>query len=262
MVKAKLTRIKGRVQQADHGFWAGVFFFLLVLAGISYLANQMYGHLMSTRQMPLSSLTLSGERQYSRDQEVQQVLATLSNQESFFSLNVDQVKTLVEQIPWIAKASVRRQWPNGLHIHVVDQVPVAYWNDRSLLNIKGEIFNADQARLKLKLPRFYGSDEEAATVLAGYRALYPLLSSEGISLRTITLSPRQSWQVTINNDLNLVLGRVNTVIRNVRVERFLKVYKHMINKKRLINYVDLRYDTGFAVNWKVVPGEKANNEQG
>jgi len=89
-----------------------------------------------------------------------------------------------------------------------------------------------------------------------------LLTSEGFTLNAITLSPRQSWQITINDDLNLVLGRVNTVIRNARVERFLKVYKHVINKSRLINYVDLRYDTGFAVNWKSQPGDKANNEQG
>jgi len=137
MIKAKLTTMKSNLGQADRGFWCGVIFFVLVLAGISYLGNQMYKHLMNTREMPLSALTLSGERQYSKDQEVQQVLAVLSDQESFFSLNVDQVKNLVEQIPWIAKASVRRQWPNGLQIHVVDQVPVGFWNDRSLLNVKG-----------------------------------------------------------------------------------------------------------------------------
>lgn len=258
----RLTRLKNRLRQAELGFWSGVLFFIIVLAGISYLGNQMYLNLMSTRQMPLSSLTLTGDRQYSNDQDVQRVLARLSDQESFFSLGVDQVKDLVEQIPWVAKVSVRRQWPNGLQIHIVDQVPVGYWNDRSLLNASGEVFAAQQARISDKLPRFYGPDKTATTVLAGYRALYPLLTNEGFTLNEIKLSPRQSWQITVNDDLNLVLGRVNTVIRNARVERFIKVYKHVIKKTRPINYVDLRYDTGFAVNWKLQPGEKENNEQG
>ena len=259
---AKLKTITDRIARADHVFWAGVMFFILVIIGIGFVSNVMYRQLMDAQSMPVSTLAISGYRQYSSDQEIQQALEKLSENESFFSLNVDQVKGLVEQIPWVAKASVRRKWPNSLQVHITEQVPVGYWNDQYLLSDSADIFRADQSRIEATLPRFYGDSDAAATLLDGYQALLPLLNSEGFVLNEIRLSGRQSWQIEINNNVILILGRVNTVMRNARVERFIKVYKHVIKPERAINYVDLRYDTGFAVNWKLQPGEKANNEQG
>lgn len=258
----KLRQYRQALISADYAFWFGVAFFVLVLVAISYIGRQMYQQLMNAQRMPVSSLTITGDRQYSQDSEVQQALALLSDNESFFSLNVDQVKGLVEQIPWVASASVRRRWPNGLQIHITDQVPVGYWNDEFFINAEGEIFGAEQSRVSRELPRFYGADNVALSVLKGYRTLFPLLDSEGFVVKQINLSQRESWQVVINEDIKLILGRVNAVMRNARIERFIKVYKHVIQKSQAINYVDLRYDTGFAVNWKSKPGEKANNEQG
>lgn len=253
--------IKNRAN-VDYAFGAGLAFFFLVLISIGYVGNQLYQRLMDAQKMPLSSLTISGVRPYSKNVDVQQALTSISDNESFFSLNVDQVKELVEKSPWIAKVSVRRQWPNGLQIHIIDQQPMAYWNDDKLVNSRGEVFNAPQQRIKMQLPHFYGNENTAKMVLKGYNALDTLLKSEGFSLNSISLSSRQSWQITLSNGLTLILGRVNTVMRNARVERFIKVYKYVMEKQRAINYVDLRYDTGFAVNWKLEPGENANNEQG
>ena len=261
-MSAKLKELIKNRRDVDYAFMAGLTFFILVLIGIGYVGNHLYQRLMNAQKMPLSSLTISGDRPYSQNVEVQQALMAISDSESFFSLDVDQVQALIEQTPWIAKVSVRRQWPNGLQLHIVDQEPVAYWNDKKLINVSGEVFKAPQQRIKISLPHFYGNESTAKTVLEGYKALDVLLKSEGFTLNSITLSPRESWQITVNNDLTLILGRVNTVMRNARVERFIKVYKHVIKKPKAINYVDLRYDTGFAVNWKLESGEKANNEQG
>ncbi|MDP2561465.1 cell division protein FtsQ/DivIB [Psychrobium sp. 1_MG-2023] len=221
----------------------------------------MYQKLMNAQDMPLSTLQITGTRPYSSDLDVQQALMPLSEKESFFSVEMTDVKETVELVPWIKEATVRRQWPNGLIIHVTDQMPVAHWNEQHLLNIDGDVFLAPKDKIEQVLPQFYGPDNVPKDVLVGYRALLPLFLAEGLKLKEIHLSERESWSVILADGTKLILGRANKVIRNARVERFLKVYKHVIPPSKAINYVDLRYDTGFAVNWKDLPGDRAQNEQ-
>lgn len=251
-----------KIKNADHTYWAGIAFFIVILMFIAYLTHKMSLKLMSAQDMPISTLQIIGVRPYSNDLDIHHVLQELSESESFFSLDVNEVQKKLEDIAWIKRVAVRRKWPNGLIIHVTDQVPIAYWNDEYLLNDNGEIFKAQKDRLTNWLPQFFGPDEVSKKVLIGYQALWPLFDSEGFTLSEIMLTQRQSWNITLNNGGKLVLGRGNDVIRNMRIERFLKVYKHIMPQVNDINYVDLRYDAGFAVNWKKQSGVKAQNEQG
>lgn len=261
-MKDKLNKLLEKVQHVDHSYWSGVGFFIFVLIFIAYLGHKMALKLMDAQDMPVSTLQIIGLRPYSDDSEIYRVLQSMSNEESFFSLDVHTVQKQLENIDWIKRVAIRRQWPNGLVVHVTDQTPVAYWNDDYLLNENGKVFKAQQDRITKWLPHFFGADDVSNTILNGYQALKPLLESEDLTLSEIMLTPRQSWSITLNNGSKLVLGRGNSVIRNMRVERFLKVYKHVLPQVNDINYVDLRYDAGFAINWKEKSGVKTNNEQG
>jgi len=256
----RLVNAVRQIRHANPAYWAGVMFFILVVVGLTYVANAMYGKLMSAQDMPISTLQLTGQRAFSNDKEVQIALGDLSASESFFSLDVGKVKQTVEQVPWIEQAAVRRQWPNGLSIHVTDQQPVAYWNSDRLVNSKGQIFSAQMSRIESPLPHFFAPNNVPQDVLEGYKALLPLFESEGLAIKRVELTERESWQLILEDGARLILGRGNTVIRNARIERFLKVYKHVIPSEKLIDYVDLRYDSGFAVNWLEQPGDKATNE--
>lgn len=262
MAAGKLSAALHKAKSIDGAFSAGVVFFIVVVVGLSFVASAFYDKLMDAQQMPVSTLQITGERLYSTDTEVQQALSELSDNESFFSLNVDKVKLLVEQVPWINHVAVRRQWPNGLSIHVTEQVPAAHWNSSQLVNTYGEIFEAPVSRININLPQFFAPNNVPKDVLEGYRALLPLFESEGLKVEKIELSERESWTIFLEDNTRLIVGRGNKVIRNARLERFLQVYKHAIPNDKSINYVDLRYDSGFAVNWKKQPGEKASNEQG
>lgn len=261
-MRIKRNKLLKKIRHLDHSYWAGVVFFAFILIFIGYLGHKMTLKLMDAQDMPVSTLQIIGLRPYSDDLEIHNVLQTMSNEESFFSLDVNNVQKQLENIDWIKRVAIRRQWPNGLVIHVTDQTPVAYWNDEYLLNDNGKVFKAQQERITQWLPHFFGTDDVSNTILNGYKALKPLLESEDLTLSEIMLTPRQSWNITLNNGSKLVLGRGNGVIRNMRMERFLKVYKHVLPKVNDINYVDLRYDAGFAINWKKESGVKANNEQG
>ena len=248
-MKAVWQRLRHSISTAG-GFWAGLVFFVLVVVGLTLSARQLADRLMDANQMPLEQLRLAGERHYSRDGEVQQALAGLARDESFFSLDVDRVQHLVETVPWVRRVSVRRDWPNGLQLYLVEHQPVALWNEALLLNRQGEIFKAPRDRLMAPLPQFYGPAGSGEQVLAAYRALNAQLAAQGFELRELSLSERHSWQITLASGVRLVVGRADAVTRSKRVGHFIRLYPMLMKEDRTLDYVDLRYDTGFAVNWK------------
>ena len=46
----------------------------------------------------------------------------------------------MEALPWVASASVRRQWPNQLQIVINEHQAVARWKNDILINGNGELF--------------------------------------------------------------------------------------------------------------------------
>ena len=62
----------------------------------------------------------------------------------FLTVRLAAIREALEALPWVDTASVRRVWPDRLHIVVAEQVPAARWGDRGLLNTRGELFLEDR----------------------------------------------------------------------------------------------------------------------
>ena len=68
------------------------------------------------------------------------------------------VQRSVQDLPWVATVSVRKQWPDELQVYIVEHKPVAIWNSDLLLNAKGQVFQADNEALQAYLPQLYGPE--------------------------------------------------------------------------------------------------------
>ena len=115
-----------------------------------------------------------------------------------------------------------------------------------------EVFSADWDG---DLPQFNGPEGEAATVAARYREWSALLAPLGLTIRTLTLSPRGGWEIgatDMQSPLTIELGRDDP---GGRLARFIAAHDRTIavlaRAGRRIDQVDLRYRNGFAVR---VPG--------
>ena len=53
----------------------------------------------------------------------------------FFTVNLNQVRSLFESVPWVRRASVRRIWPDALRVSIEEQQPLALWNENQMVNI-------------------------------------------------------------------------------------------------------------------------------
>lgn len=222
----------------------GLVVFAFVIAGFIYGVIQVKQWLEDEQQLPVQKVIFSGERRILVDAQME-ALIRQSQKGSFFALDVNKVHQLLEGMPWVYRASVRKRWPSSLHIYLVEQQPVAIWNDDLLLNTEGDIFDGGDP--EIKLPQLFGPGGSEKTALAGFNAMQSLLSSTGLTINALFLSERFAWRVELSNGIRLNIGRQQFIDR---LQNFIDIFPLLQAQNKAINYIDLRYDIGLAVGWQ------------
>ena len=77
---------------------------------------------------------------------------------NYFTMRLDEARRVMEGVPWVAQASVRRVWPDRLLVTLVEHRALGVWNDGRLLSDAGELFVANPAEAEIHgpLPAFEG----------------------------------------------------------------------------------------------------------
>ena len=128
----------------------------------------------------------------------------------------------------------------------------AYGN--RFVNTKGEVFSAPD-RVKTPLMQLSGPEDQAVKVLEASRQYEAQLAAKGYKLLGVNLTPRHAWELTLDGNIQLFLGRSDIALR---LQRFIDAFP-IIEPREQVAYVDLRYDTGMAVGWK--KNEEKVNDQ-
>jgi cell division protein FtsQ len=164
---------------------------------------------------------------------------------TFFTLKLDAASAAFGQVPWVRTASVRRLWPDELEVTLIEHQPLARWNQNSsepmLVDTEGVAFQADYAG---DLPAFEGPEGTSIEVAQRYREFAPQLARIGRSLAAIRMSSRRAWELTLDNQLAVELGRAGAADR---LQRFVAFYPSTIARVTgRVEAVDMRYGNGFA----------------
>lgn len=229
------------------GWWAGLSFFLLVIIGLVYAGWVISAWLHDEQRLPIQEISVGGDHRFINDDELRRKIKR-EFPGSFFEIEVNEVQRVVEQFEWVEQASVRKDWPNKLKIYVVEQRAATIWNDDLVLNEKGKLFAPDNIdELKKVLPKLFGPGGSEQTALQGFRVMQQLLVSTGLSIEELFLSERFAWQVRLDNDVKVNLGRSQFVDR---MQRFVDLYPLLSHQENALEYADLRYDTGLAAGWR------------
>ena len=205
---------------------------------------------------PLRTLAVENAVQHVDAQIVSEAIAGRV-QGNFFGVDLEVVRSALEQMPWVRRAHVRREWPDRLQVELEEQVAVARWGEKTgsdqLVNRYGELFNGRSAE---ELPRFIGPLGSELEVARHYVEFSQSISPLNAGITQIVLSERSAWQLKLamkdEPPLTLMLGRSesegDSQSVNLRLQRFVQHYPRL--KARLnrgVQYVDLRYPNGFAV---------------
>lgn len=205
---------------------------------------------------PMRHLRVSGEFNLVTDQQVRDTV--LPNvDKGYFAVNLEQVRQNIAALPWVKQVDVRKRWPDRLEVTVAEYKPLARWGEKNLLAENGEIF-AIPKNAKFKLPIFEGPDASTSDMMAFYSYAKPLFLTMGLQVQSVRMSARGSWSLTLNDGLEIEVGRGEPQQRLARFARLMPQIKNDELNRQLIR-ADLRYTNGFALSWKQISKIKAEN---
>ena len=192
------------------------------------------------------SLSFEGEfRQV--DQQTLTAAVMDSVRGNFFLLNLDAIRERARSVPWVHEVTVRRHWPDGVHIRFSEQQLVARWGKSGWVNAQGEYVSLQGREGPAGLPLLIGPEGMQARVLEHYRKLNEILMPAELQVASLTLNNRHAWNIVLHNGLVLTLGREEP---EPKVERFARIYpRALAAQASRAKRVDLRYTNGFSVEW-------------
>ncbi len=221
----------------------------LIAGGIIVLSYQLSATLLDR---PIRSITIEGPFQRVSALQIEEAISTALS-DGFLSANLSEIQRQIVALPWIDQANVVRRWPSQLDISVIEQVPAACWGERGLLNTRGELFVTDARHIPAELPRLSGPSNRSDEIAKRYLVVREQLIPFGLDLRRVHMDARGAWEMTLQNGVNIRLGRREV---EQRTELFLDVVAEIITNRAVdIDYVDMRYSNGFTIGWK--KGSKA-----
>jgi len=218
----------------------------VLLLGILLVAGTwLRTGLVGAERWPVRWLDVEGELQRTSAGQIRSA-AVAPASAGFFATDLDAVRRAVEALPWVASAVVGRQWPDALHIRVVEHRPIAHWNRDRLLSDQGEVFAvAGSARMQ-GMASLEGPDARREEVLANWHQMRRRLAAVGQDIDQLRLDERGAWVVRLDSGQILALGREQI---HQRLERYVLVHDDLRARGRPIVRIDLRYTNGLSVRW-------------
>ena len=241
----------------------GFLFFIIIICISAWAINCVKNWMEDPDQMVLSQLTLSGEYTYTTEDDLRQAILGLGLPNTYIGQDVDDIQQEIMRYPWVKQASIRKQWPDRLIVYIEEYKPAFYWNDLYLLDNAGNVFSVPLDRLgELQLPRIYGPEGKAKTILETYFKLEEIsrkLANNKFAseIKAAIADERNAWQLLIkqctadlcseSQDIKLIVG--NEKIEQ-RYQQFIKLFPEIQSRMpadEKITAADLRYENGIAV---------------
>jgi cell division protein FtsQ len=173
---------------------------------------------------------------------------------NYFTMRLDDTRRLLEGVPWVARASVRRVWPDRLLVTLTEHRALGTWDDGRLLSDAGELFIANPAEAEINgpLPAFEGPAAAARDAARRYYEFAAQLAPLGVTIALVDVSDRRSWSLRVANAegavMRLELGRdTGSLALNDRIAQIVAAYPMVAARVGGVpQAIDARYPNGLA----------------
>ncbi|WP_067862398.1 cell division protein FtsQ/DivIB [Neptuniibacter marinus] len=229
-------------------FWtiSSLIIFIGVVWGVSH-------NVWKWLDQPVEQIVVIGNAQHLDRKDLAEDIAARLKQ-GLLSADIGVIQELVREYPWVRVAAIKRDWPNQLIVEIEEEVPVARWGERGLLNHQGDIFWPELKEEYRSLPRLSGPAPETERVMAQFHDFNQMLRQVGLNVVSLNLEARGAWTFELDNQIKVIVGREAI---DERLRRFLDLYQlRLLEQVDEIEAIDIRYTHGVAVKWR----EKAEDE--
>ena len=176
---------------------------------------------------------------------------------NYLTVDLSKIEESLETLPGIYQAMVRRVWPNALELHLVETQAMARF--QTLQNPNGTLtdsyINLAPTQTLRASPVLRGPKTQRQTLVDTFFSIMPLLQEAGLQPLDLSVSKAGRWTLEVCSEgllsqarFELLLGRDGVV---EKVDRFTRSFTIALKEKAdLIGKVDMRYASGFAVQWE------------
>lgn len=177
---------------------------------------------------------------------------------SFLTLDLQQVKQLFEDVPWVRQAVVQRTFPNRLTVTLQEHQAVAWWGESGgteLVNAHGEVFEATPDEPSAESwAELLGPAGQSQQVYALYQRLQPVFQPLDHEVQRLELNSRGSWKLKFDNGTLIELGRGEPDELLQRAQTYVSTVTQLTQRYggRDVESADLRYPNGYAVRLRGV----------
>ena len=176
---------------------------------------------------------------------------------NYFSVDLTAIEEQLKEIAGIYQVSVRRVWPDTLHVSVTESGALAKWTELRADGSYGieRFINLPPDQISRQVPALVGPAERRGTVLDVYHEADRMLRPLGLETVAVNLTAVGDWRLQVQSSyvdeesgFALVVGRHDPV---QKVIDFAEVFDIALRGQlALIEVVDLRYPSGLAVRWR------------
>lgn len=229
----------------NRGLWM-----MLTPAALAALAALVwvFGGWQDPERWPIRWLDVEGHLERTTSAQVRAAVASEARR-GFFVINVERARRAVEDLPWIASATVSREWPDALTVEVREHQPVARWNDDALVSRDGDVFEVAGTVGMQGLVQLRGPAGRQADVFETWQVLEARMRPAGVEIARVELNRRGAWMLVLESGWEVLLGREQL---EPRVDRFLAVHDRLAQVTDL-DRIDLRYPNGLALRRHATP---------
>ncbi len=219
---------------------------ILVITLTALVFTWLTSGMLGADKWPIRWLNISGPLQRVNANQVKSVLEPEVNG-GFFTVDLDQVRALTEEIPWVSSAQARTLWPDTIEVRVLEYMAVAHWGKDKLISEYGKAFSVPAAEQIQGLPYLQGPDDQVSDVVTFWQQASKRLGEISLEVDDLHLYERGAWELKLTNQTRVMLGRENVL---PRLQRLVGNWNALTeNGLRIPKSIDLRYTNGFAVEW-------------
>ena len=180
-------------------------------------------------------------------------LALIGN---YFTADLEKIENALVRLPGVYQAAVRRHWPDTLEISITEAGAIALWyaTDGSALEVQDYVNLPPDSNITLQ-PVLRSPTADRHTVIDAFLYLVSSLSPFGLEVKSLSVNEVGDWVVVLQSvtlqipvELEIVVGKGDPVRK---VDQFAAVFDSFLQDRLPdIERVDMRYDNGFAVQWR------------
>lgn len=221
---------------------------LLAIALIALPLLLVLSGWVGSSRFPLRTLRVEGQVTRAHAQELRNTL-TPHAKRGFFAIRLPETQKDVAKLPWIDTVEVRKRWPDVIEVAIVENNPFAYWGKDQLVSTRGTLYpRLKGMALPKGMPQLNGDPRYVGAALALYAKSQDLFAATGNRVNSLSADARGSWSLTLQNGVQVVVGRHDA---ESRIQRFASILPRLAAEQpnRALERADLRYTNGFALRW-------------